>query len=97
MSKICSGNYSSVLRVISNQEKTIEKIKSQFDLLATLSSSKSSLIEPTFIAIARYNASMGDWMVQKFMSSPNFEKHAALTANLIMCERTEIPHRLKVL
>jgi hypothetical protein len=97
LSKICSGNFSSVLRVISNQKQTIDKIKSQFDLLASLVSIKSSLIEPTFIAIARYNKEMGDWMIQKFLSSSSFEKHAPLTANLIMCERVEVPNRLRML
>lgn len=97
LSKICSGNFSSVLRVISNQTQTIDKIKSQFDLLASLVSIKSSLIEPTFIAIARYNKEMGDWMIRKFLSSANFEKHAPLTANLIMCEKAEVPDRLKML
>jgi hypothetical protein len=76
LSKICSGNFTSVLRIISNQKQTIDKIKSQFELLASLVSIKSSLIEPTFIAIARYNKEMGDWMIQKFLSSSSFEKHA---------------------
>ena len=40
---------------------------------------------------------MGDWMIKKFLSSTNFEKHAPLTANLIMCEKTEVPNRLKML
>lgn len=97
LSKICSGNFTSVLRVISNQKQTIDKIKSQFDLLASLVSIKSSLIEPTFIAIARYNKEMGDWMIRKFLSSPNFEKHAQLTGNLVMCEKSEVPNRLQML
>ena len=58
---------------------------------------KSSLIEPTFIAIAKYNKDMGDWMINKFLSSRDFERHAALTANLVMCERTEVPNRLQML
>ena len=97
LSKICSGNFTSVLRVISNQKQTIDKIKSQFDLLASLVSIKSSLIEPTFIAIARYNKEMGDWMIRKFLSSPNFERHAQLTGNLVMCEKSEVPNRLQML
>ena len=97
LSKICSGNFSSVLRVISNQRQTIDKIKSQFDLLASLVSIKSSLIEPTFIAIARYNKEMGDWMIRKFLSSPNFVKHAQLSGNLVMCEKAEVPNRLQML
>jgi hypothetical protein len=55
------------------------------------------LIEPTFIAIAKYNKEMGNWMIQKFLSSKNFEKHASLTANLVMCERQEIANRLYML
>ena len=97
LSKICSGNASSVLRVISNQQQTIDKIKSQFDLLASLVNIKSSLIEPTFITIAKYNKDMGDWMIRRFLSSKNFEKHAPLTANLVMCDRGEAPNRLQML
>jgi hypothetical protein len=97
LSKICSGNASSVLRVISNQQQTIDKIKSQFDLLASLVNIKSSLIEPTFITIAKYNRDMGDWMIRKFLSSKSFEKHAPLTANLVMCDRAEAPGRLQML
>jgi hypothetical protein len=66
-------------------------------LLASLVSIKSSLIEPTFIAIARYNKEMGDWMISKFLSSANFEKHAPLTGNLVMCEKQEVPNRLQML
>ena len=40
---------------------------------------------------------MGDWMIKKFLTSKNFEKHASLTANLVMCERSEIPGRLQML
>lgn len=58
---------------------------------------KSSLIEPTFIAIARYNKEMGDWMIRRFLISPNFEKQAPLTGNLIMCEKQEVPQRLQML
>ena len=36
-------------------------------------------------------------MICKFLSSPNFEKHAPLTANLVMCERAEVPNRLQML
>ena len=97
LSKICSGNFTSVLRVISNQKQTIDKIKGQFDLLASLVTIKSSLIEPTFIAIARYNKEMGDWMIRKFLSSSNFEKHAPLTGNLVMCEKQEVPNRIQML
>jgi hypothetical protein len=64
LSMICSGNFTSLIRVIANQERTISKIKSQFNLLASLVSIKSSLIEPTFIAIAKYNKDMGDWMIR---------------------------------
>ena len=66
-------------------------------MLASLVSIKSSLIEPTFIAIARFNKDMGNWMITKFISSPNFEKHAPLTGNLVMCEKQEVPNRLQML
>lgn len=62
-----------------------------------MASVKSSLIEPTFITIAKYNKDMGDWMIRKFLKSQNFEKYASLTANLVMCERLEMPNRLKML
>lgn len=97
LSKICSGNFASVLRIIANEKQTIEKIKGQFDLLASLVTIKSSLIEPTFIAIARYNKEMGDWMIKKLLSSPSFEKHAPLTGNVVMCDRQEVPNRLQTL
>jgi hypothetical protein len=41
MSLICSGDFSSALKVIANQKETIEKIKSQFDLLTSLVELKS--------------------------------------------------------
>lgn len=34
MAQICSGEFSSVLQVIANQEETINKIKEHFDMLA---------------------------------------------------------------
>ena len=40
---------------------------------------------------------MGDWLIRQFLASKNFEKHAPLTANLIMCDRTEAPNRLQML
>lgn len=60
---ICSGDFSSILKVISNQEKTIDKIKSSFSLLADLLNVKANLIEPTFIAISTHNTEMGDWII----------------------------------
>ena len=35
MAVICSGEFSSVLEIIANQEETIEKIKTEFELLLT--------------------------------------------------------------
>ena len=61
---------------------------------ASLANVKSSLIERTFIPIAKFNREMGDWLIRKFLESKNFEKHAPLTANLIMCDRAEAPNRL---
>jgi len=36
MSLICAGNFSSALKVIANQDETIDKIKSQFDMFVSL-------------------------------------------------------------
>jgi hypothetical protein len=36
-------------------------------------------------------------MIRKFLSSKSFEKHAPLTANLVMCDRAEAPSRLQML
>ena len=36
-------------------------------------------------------------MIRKFLSSPNFERHAQLTGNLVMCEKSEVASRLQML
>jgi hypothetical protein len=40
LSIICSGDFASILKVIANQEQTIEKMKKSFNLLASLVSIK---------------------------------------------------------
>lgn len=69
LSIICSGDFANILKVIANQEQTIEKMKKSFNLLASLVSIKQNLIEPTFIAISTYNTSMGDWIINQFLKA----------------------------
>ena len=97
MSQICSGEFSSVLKVIANQHDTIEKIKLQFDLLASLVDDKSSMIEPTFVSIATHNSEMGDWIIKRFISTPGFEKHASLCGKIIICDELKVVDRLQLL
>jgi hypothetical protein len=63
MAVICSGEFSSVLEIIANQEETIEKIKTEFELLLTFIGKKQNIIEPTLIGISVYNDKMGDWII----------------------------------
>jgi hypothetical protein len=97
MSLICSSEFSNVLKVVANQEDTIQKIKSQFPLLASMVDDKSSMIEPTFVSIATHNAQMGDWIIQKLISTPGYEKHAFLCGKLIICDKGKVVHRLQLL
>lgn len=97
MSLICSGEFSSVLKVIANQHDTIEKIKQQFDLLASLVDEKSSMIEPTFVSIATHNSEMGDWIIKRFISTPGYEKHASLCGKIIICDQLKVVDRLQLL
>jgi hypothetical protein len=94
MSLICSGNFSSALKVIANQKETIEKIKSQFDHLATLVELKSVMIEPTFVSISTHNAEMGDWIIRRFISTKGFEKHAGLCGKIVVCDKQRVGDRL---
>lgn len=64
LAKICSSNFSSVLKIIANEPRSISKIKSQFGKLSNLVKSKKSSIEPIFIAFCKYNSEIGDWMIQ---------------------------------
>ena len=59
--------------MIANQTETIAKIKSHFDLLTSLS---QEMIEPIFVSISTFNAEMGDWIINRFISTPGLEKHA---------------------
>lgn len=97
LAKICSSNFSSVLSIIANEPRTVDKIKSQFDKLTALVRVKRSLIEPIFIAFSKYNPALGDWMIKQLLVSDNFRNVATLTANLIMSEAQEIPQRLSML
>lgn len=97
LSIICSGDFSTILKVIANQEQTIDKIKKSFSLLASLVSIKKNLIEPTFIAISTYNIEMGDWIINKFLKSGNLYNHASLVGEIVMCDKAELSRRLKIL
>jgi hypothetical protein len=97
MSLICSGEFANVLKIIANQPETIQKIKNQFSLLASLVDDKSSMIEPTLVSIASHNAEMGDWIIQKFITTPGYEKHASLCGKIIICDKSKVVDRFKLL
>ena len=97
MSLVCSGEFSSALKVIANQRETIDKIKEQFDFLAKLSKQKSSTIEPTFIKISTYNAEMGDWIIQQLLQRDGEASNASLAGKLTICDKAMIPKRLKLI
>ena len=94
MSLVCSGEFSSALKVIANQKETIDKIKEQFEFLAKLSQEKSSTIEPTFIKISTYNAEMGDWIIEQLINRAGDADNASLVGKLCICDKTMIPKRL---
>jgi len=97
MSLICSGDFSSALQIVANQKETIEKIKSQFDLLTSLVELKSSMIEPTLVSISAHNAEMGDWIIKRFITTEGFEKHANLCGKIIVCDKKMVSVRLQLL
>ena len=97
MSLVCSGEFSSALKVIANQKETINKIKEQFDFLAKLSKEKSSTIEPTFIKISTYNAEMGDWIIEQLLSREGEASNASLAGKLTICDKIMIPKRLNLI
>ena len=66
-------------------------------LLASLVTLKNNLIEPTFIALAKYNRDLGNWMISQFLTLPSFERYSPLTLNLVMCEKAEIIPRLNMI
>lgn len=72
-------------------------MKKSFNQLASLVSLKKNLIEPTFIAISTYNNEMGDWIINQFLHSGRIYRHAALVGEIVMCNKTELPRRLKIL
>jgi hypothetical protein len=69
----------------------------EFEKLTSLVKIKRNLIEPIFIALAKYNSEMGDWMIKQMLSYDNFEDLATLTANLIMSQVEEMPARINML
>lgn len=97
LARICSGNFPSVLGIIANEERSVEKIRSQFPKLASLVNVKRNLIEPIFIAFSKFNPSLGNWMLSELLTQENFQEVATLTANLIMSETNTIPQRLDML
>jgi hypothetical protein len=97
LSLICSGDFSSILKVIANQPDTVEKLKKSFNLLASLVSIKANLIEPTFIAISTYNTEMGDWIIDQFLKGSRNHRHASLVGEIVICNRQEMPRRLNLL
>jgi hypothetical protein len=96
MSQICSGDFSSSLKVIANEEETINKIKEHFSNLVKLVEIKSGLIEPILISIALHNAAMGDWIINEFMTKRHYE-HASLIGKLALCDRTRLVDRISIL
>mmetsp|Transcript_44144 Transcript_44144/g.32128 ORF Transcript_44144/g.32128 Transcript_44144/m.32128 type:complete len:103 (-) Transcript_44144:730-1038(-) len=72
-------------------------MKKSFNLLASLVAIKKNLIEPTFIAISSYNTEMGDWIIEQFLSNSSINKHASLVGEIVMCNKEELPRRLRIL
>jgi hypothetical protein len=58
---------------------------------------KTSLIEPYFISLSTYNKDLGDWMINQFLNTEGFEKHAALTGKIILCDKDEGINRIRML
>lgn len=58
---------------------------------------KSAMIEPTFVSISTHNASMGDWIIKRFITTPGFEKHAGLCGKIIICDKDKVVDRLQLL
>ena len=94
MTQLCSGDFKQVLQVIANQAETIAKIKSHFELLTSLS---QEMIEPIFVSISTFNAEMGDWIINRFISTPGLEKHAELCGKLVVCDKAKALSRLQFL
>jgi hypothetical protein len=55
------------------------------------------LIEPTFVGIATHNAQMGDWLIQKFITTSGLEKFASLCGKIIICDQAKVVERLHIL
>ena len=98
MSLVCQGEFSSALKVIANQRETIEKIKEQFDFLASLATNNANIsIEPIFIKIATHNREMGDWIIRQLIAKEGSAANASLTGKLIICDKSMIAARLTLL
>jgi len=97
MSLICSGDFASVLKVIANQEATIEKMKENFDLLTTFVGQKQNIIEPTLIGISMHNEAMGNWIIQRFMNCENTTRFTDLIGKVIVCDPKRVSERLDVM
>ena len=98
MSLVCQGEFSSALKVISNQKETIDKIKEQFDFLANLATKNSSIsIEPIFIKISTYNREMGDWIISRLIAKEGTPTNASLTGKLVISDFSIISQRLSLL
>ena len=98
MSLVCQGEFSSALKVIANQRETIEKIKEQFDFLASLATNNANIsIEPIFIKIATHNREMGDWIIRQLIAKEGSAANASLTGKLIICDKSMIAARLALL
>lgn len=91
MSFVCQGEFSSALKVISNQKETIDKIKEQFDFLASLATKNANIsIEPIFIKISTYNKEMGDWIIKRLIAKEGSAANASLTGKLIISDLSMI-------
>ena len=55
------------------------------------------MIEPTLVSIASHNPEMGDWIIQKLITTPGYEKHASLCGKIIICDKSKVVDRLKLL
>ena len=98
MSFVCQGEFSSALKVLSNQKETIDKIKEQFDFLASLATKNANIsIEPIFIKISTYNKEMGDWIIKRLIAKEGSPANASLTGKLIISDLSMVPGRLDLL
>lgn len=67
MSVVCQTEFCNALKVISNETKTIEKIKQQFSYFCTQVSLNNSKIEQILISMSQFNVDLGDWVITKLL------------------------------